>query len=168
MRKLLVLMCLATPGLAHAAVDCSGLAAPKAAPLNPTILAPISSELAVSAYQLGTQVSVLTQAYNESQSVDQVLLRLRIEGCKSVAKAVPAPSALDPYDPAAYKPETAFDNRPWRFNMNQNGKNMTAEEFDAWMKSRGVRVAKGATPVAAPAVAPEAEPADPDAAPVTP
>ncbi|MNW22752.1 hypothetical protein D3C71_2244330 [compost metagenome] len=28
--------------------------------------------------------------------------------------------------------------------MNQNGKKMTAEEFDAWMKSRGIRVAKGA------------------------
>jgi hypothetical protein len=41
--------------------------------------------------------------------------------------------------------------------MNQNGKRMTAEEFDAWMKSRGVRVAKGATPAAAPAVAPTAE-----------
>ena len=28
--------------------------------------------------------------------------------------------------------------------MSQNGKRMTAEEFDAWMKARGVRVAKGA------------------------
>ncbi len=28
--------------------------------------------------------------------------------------------------------------------MNQNGKRMTADEFDAWMKSKGVRVARGA------------------------
>ena len=47
-------------------------------------------------------------------------------------------------DPATYKPKTEFDNTPWRFNMSQNGKQMTADEFSAWMKARGVRVAKGA------------------------
>jgi hypothetical protein len=31
-----------------------------------------------------------------------------------------------------------------RFDMQQNGHKMTAEEFDAWMKARGIRVAKGA------------------------
>ena len=31
-----------------------------------------------------------------------------------------------------------------RFDMQQNGRKMTAEEFDAWMKARGIRVAKGA------------------------
>jgi hypothetical protein len=46
--------------------------------------------------------------------------------------------------PAAYKPKTRYDNTPWRFDMNQNGKRMTADEFDAWMKAKGVRVAKGA------------------------
>ncbi|WP_235566516.1 hypothetical protein [Lysobacter sp. Root667] len=46
--------------------------------------------------------------------------------------------------PAAYKPKTRYDNTPWRFNMEQNGKRMTADEFDAWMKAKGVRVAKGA------------------------
>lgn len=60
-------------------------------------------------------------------------------------------------DPATYKPKTQFDNTPWRFDMNQNGKRMTAEEFDAWMKAKGIRVAKGkpADPAAAaPASAP--------------
>lgn len=45
--------------------------------------------------------------------------------------------------------------------MSQNGKRMTAEEFDAWMKARGVRVVK-ARPVAgaaAPAPAAAAAPA---------
>jgi hypothetical protein len=44
--------------------------------------------------------------------------------------------------------------------MSQNGKRMTAEEFDAWMKARGVRVAKGAQPAATPAppVEPPKEP----------
>jgi hypothetical protein len=36
---------------------------------------------------------------------------------------------------------------------------MTAEEFDAWMKAKGVRVAKGAAPVVAPVAVPVA-PAD--------
>ena len=31
-----------------------------------------------------------------------------------------------------------------RFDMQQNGRSMTAEQFDAWMKARGIRVAKGA------------------------
>ena len=31
-----------------------------------------------------------------------------------------------------------------RFDMQQNGRSMTAEEFDVWMKARGIRVAKGA------------------------
>ena len=47
--------------------------------------------------------------------------------------------------------------------MNQNGKRMTAEEFDAWMKARGVRVAKG-NGNAAPAVTPTTP--TPSAAPV--
>jgi hypothetical protein len=64
-----------------------------------------------------------------------------------------ATPALKANDPAAYKPKTQFDNSPWRFDMNQGGKRMTADEFDAWMKSRGVRVvkAKPAAAVAAPA-----------------
>ena len=53
---------------------------------------------------------------------------------------------------------------PWRFDMRQDGKTMTADEFDAWMKARQVHVATGkpgepvkavpravAPPVAAPA-----------------
>lgn len=46
-------------------------------------------------------------------------------------------------DAATYKPKTEHDNTPYRFNMEQNGKRMSADEFDAWMKARGVRVATG-------------------------
>jgi hypothetical protein len=70
---------------------------------------------------------------------------------------------LNPNDPATYKPRTQFDNTPWRFNMSQNGKNMTADEFSAWMKSRGVRVARGSN-----AQAPVALPATPTSATSTP
>lgn len=30
-----------------------------------------------------------------------------------------------------------------RFQMIQNGRRMSADDFDAWMKARGIRVAKG-------------------------
>lgn len=30
-----------------------------------------------------------------------------------------------------------------RFDMTQHGRQMTADDFDAWMKSRGIRIAKG-------------------------
>jgi rare lipoprotein A len=67
--------------------------------------------------------------------------------------AAPAPSAG-----AGYVPRTAHDNSPYRFDMTQNGRRMTAEEFAAWMKARGIRVATGkpagtAAPAAAPAAA---------------
>ena len=50
--------------------------------------------------------------------------------------------------------------------MSQNGKNMTADEFSAWMKSRGVRVARGAATPPAPAT--PATPAMPGEVPVIP
>lgn len=152
------LISIAAPVL-HAAPNCAGSLVPPPLPTRANVTAPVAPEFAATATQLGAPSGVLAHAFDEAQSVDRVLLRLRIEGCQNVAKALPAPSAVSAGSPAAYKPKTEFDNTPWRFDMNQNGKRMTAEEFDAWMKSRGVRVAKGATPVAAPppAVAPAAE-----------
>ena len=49
-----------------------------------------------------------------------------------------------------------------RFQMIQNGRQMSADDFDAWMKARGIRVAKGPqrarTQVRADAPKPEAKP----------
>ena len=126
---------------AHAqAPNCLGV--PRALPAIAGNVAtlPVSSELAASTTGLGSPTGVLSQAYDEAFAVDRVLLRLRIEGCRNIANAIPAPSAVDPRDPAAYRPKTQWDNTPWRFNMTQNGKRMTADEFDAWMKAKGVRV----------------------------
>jgi hypothetical protein len=160
MRRLLIApVLLLACGVAQAEVGkCGVTPAPQALPLRPTVLAPISSELFASRSQLGAPSGVLAQAYDETLSVDLVLLRLRVEGCTNVANATPAPRALDPNDPSVYKPKTQFDNTPWRFDMNQNGKRMTADEFDAWMKARGVRVAgrKPAAPAAGAAVSAEA------------
>jgi len=53
-------------------------------------------------------------------------------------------AATPPASPSAgYVPRTAHDNSPYRFDMTQNGRRMTAEEFAAWMKARGIRVATG-------------------------
>ncbi|MBB1471419.1 MULTISPECIES: hypothetical protein [unclassified Luteimonas] len=149
---------LAVPGMAHAAIDCASLAASNPSTSRITVLAPLAQELVAPSYLLGGNSGVLSYAYDESQTVEEVLLRQRIEGCRNVAIAVPAPSVANPDDPGAYKPKTEFDNTPWRFDMNQNGKRMTADEFDAWMKSRGVRVARGG------AAAPVVEPPPPEAA----
>ena len=64
--------------------------------------------------------------------------------------------------PGAYVKQTEFDNSPWRFNMSQDGRRMTAEEFDAWMKAKGIRVATGkpAVPAEPPPATPPPPPAD--------
>jgi hypothetical protein len=151
------------PGFAHAEMIAGGC--PTAAPISPgntLSLAPVASELTPAYPNLGATGAVLSQAYDASQSVEQVLLRLRLASCGNVANAMrPAsPGEVNPNDPAAYKPQTQWDNTPWRFNMTQNGKHMTADEFDAWMKARGVRVV-GRKPDAAPAATPESPPAEP-------
>lgn len=142
---------------AHAAPDCSNSPVPQPLPLRPTLLAPVAPEFQALASQLGAPSGVLAQGYDEALSVDHVLLRLRVEGCRALALAMPNPG-----DPAAYKPQTEFDNTPWRFDMSQDGKRMTAEEFDAWMKARGVRVVKARVPAAAVPAAAEATPPEGD------
>ena len=109
-------------------------------------ISPVALELTPTATQLGGASGVLAQSYDEALSVDSVLTRIRIDGCRAVA-SIAAPAPAGNLDPTAYKPETPYDNRPWRFNMTQDGKRMTADEFDAWMKARGVRVVPSRRPV---------------------
>ena len=164
MRTAIVLLVIfAAPGIAQA-MDCSTTSQP----LRSTMTAPVASEFAAASSPLGAPNGVLSQAYDEAQSVDQVLLRIRIESCQNVAMTTPAPNVLNPNDPATYKPRTQFDNTPWRFNMSQNGKNMTADEFSAWMKSRGVRVARGSNAQVPVAVSPTPTPSTTPAIPALP
>lgn len=146
------------PAAYAAAPNCGGNLVAPPLPLPATVIAPAADELFTRSAQLGMPSGVLAQPSGSDQSVERVLLRLRVEGCQDISKALPATGPANPNDPAAYKPQTAFDNTPWRFNMSQNGKRMTAEEFDAWMKARGVRVVKART--AAPAAAPAPVPAE--------
>jgi hypothetical protein len=151
-------LCIAAIPAAHAAPDCSGSLVPPPLKTPATVIAPVAPEFTAAATQLGAPSGVLaSHAFDESQSVDRVLMRLRIEGCRNIAKALPAAptTATATASPAAYQPKTAHDNTPWRFDMSQNGKRMTADEFDALMKSRGVRVVKApGTPASVPAPAP--------------
>ena len=147
---------------AQTPAQCHALRA-NAAPLRPTLLAPVASEFTPSSTQLGAPGGVLSQSLDEALSVDSVLMRIQLADCEALARTAPPASVADPNDPAAYKPRTEFDNAPWRFDMSQNGKRMTADEFDAWMKAKGIRVAKGVPtppPPAAPAATPEPAPAE--------
>lgn len=149
---------------AQGGAQCSDLRASGAGPIRPTLLAPVAVELAPSSTQLGAPGGVLSQSLDEALAVDNVLLRIRLADCEALARTAPPASVANPEDPAAYKPRTEFDNKPWRFDMSQGGKRMTADEFDAWMKSRGIRVAKGApgtpAPQQAPAPAAQSKPDD--------
>lgn len=115
------------------AVSC-GAAAHAPLPVRNSPVPPIYSGLAGRPAALATPRSLLAESRDESLALDLVLMRLRLESC-----------VKDAY--AGYKPKTQFDNTPYRFNMDK-GKKFTAAEFDAWMKSRGVRVATGRAPVA--------------------
>lgn len=155
-RPLLLCGLLIAPA-AHASPGCTDVATAQPLSVRPTVLSPVADEFAAVTSQLGAPRGVLATGFDETQSVDQVLLRMRVESCHNVA-SLPAPGAARPNDPAGYKPKTAFDNTPYRFNMTQGGKRMTADDFDAWLKANGYSVgrrvdtsAKPAAPVAAPA-----------------
>ncbi|NOT89081.1 MAG: hypothetical protein HOP03_12975 [Lysobacter sp.] len=59
-----------------------------------------------------------------------------VSGCATQAPGVVKASPL-PAPPVAV-------GKSNRFEMTQNGRQMSARDFDAWMKARGIRIAKGA------------------------
>lgn len=126
---LMLVPLLFAPSLAIAAVNCGSESAVLPLPVRTTPVPPLANGLAGRPAMTGMQHVLLAQSRDESLALDLVLLRLSLESC-----------VKDEF--ADYKPRTQFDNTPWRYNM-EKGKNFTAAEFDAWMKSRGVRVAKG-------------------------
>ncbi|OHE84218.1 MAG: hypothetical protein A2579_06445 [Lysobacterales bacterium RIFOXYD1_FULL_69_11] len=68
-------------------------------------------------------------------------------------------AAGGPVEPAA--PVSTTPGTEYRFDMRQDGRAMSADEFDAWMRTRRVRVATGkpGVPAPAPAMATTAMPA---------
>lgn len=135
------------PALVQAG-SCDGVAAPPL-PLRPTAVPAVSAELASVGSQVGAPNGLLAQASNEAQSVDRIVLRLRVEGCRQFAVASPPAAGIDPA--VGYQKKTQFDNTPYRFNAE---KGFTAVEFDAWMQARGIRIATGKPAAVQPATTP--------------
>lgn len=151
----------AAPFLANAS-ECSRAAPQVAAAVAvPAMLAPVAPELAAPDFRLGGHGGVLARAYSEEQSLDQVLQRLRVEACSGAALGAQQAGAMAAADPAAYVKQTEFDNTPYRFNMTQSGKRMTADDFDAWLQANGYSAGRRVDPNA------PATPALTDVLPVT-
>jgi hypothetical protein len=147
---------LLAPTQVMAAVDCSVARTSPIATSSALQLAPIADELSATGVSSGG--AGFATLVDDRITVEEVMARLHRQTCS----VIPATASLPkPGDPGAYQPKTANDNTPWRFDMTQNGKRMTADEFDAWMKARGVRVVKGPAKAAAVAPAPAPAPAPP-------
>jgi hypothetical protein len=71
---------------------------------------------------------------------------LALAGCASTPKRTAAASQAREEAVVV----RSADPQDYRFHMEQDGRKMSADEFDAWMKARGIRIATGA-PAKAPA-----------------
>ena len=82
-------------------------------------------------------------------------LSLGLVACATKAPVAQAPAAAPAVVEVAVAQPTAERDvhGALRFNMSEGDKKMTADEFDAWMKANGIRVARGAAPAAEPAKA---------------
>lgn len=152
---LIGLSALCYAGSAQAAIDCASFKPLSPSTGNSLQIVPIAEELAAPNRQLGTGVG-FSELFSAGTTVEVVLSRVQHQECRATtAAAKPLTDAAGAYQP---KPGEAT---AWRFDMTQNGKRMTADEFDAWMKARGVRVVKGPAAVAAPPPPPAPAPEPP-------
>jgi hypothetical protein len=132
---------------AMAALDCNTARNPQPTPSAALQLTPIAEELSATGFEM--QGAGFASLIDDRVAVEQAVTRLHRYTCV-------APAAV------ANPPKSAGGTSTYRFNMTQNGKRMTADEFDAWMKAQGVRVVKGpATATPAPTPAPAAAPEPP-------
>jgi len=66
-----------------------------------------------------------------------------LAGCASTGPQATAPKPVTvTVEAASVAQKDALGN--YRFLMQQDGANMSADQFDAWMKANGIRVAQGA------------------------
>jgi rare lipoprotein A len=121
-----------------ARVEVKGLAGPyDDASEHDGVLASAASPPAATATPAATSASAMPDS-----AMDKLVDALPIASAQAGERIAPAVAAADP------------DNRDLRFDMRQDGRTMTADEFDAWMQTRRVRVATG-------------QPGKPDAVPAT-
>jgi len=79
--------------------------------------------------------------WREVLSGSDAILPVRFDApspCPQV-RVVPVPAS-------AYVKQTEFDNTPYRFNMTQDGKRMSADDFDAWLKANGYSAGRRVEP----------------------
>ncbi|MFT3897233.1 MAG: septal ring lytic transglycosylase RlpA family protein [Thermomonas sp.] len=118
--------------------------------------------------RIATGQPTLAPQSNADTAMDKLVDALPIASAQA-AERIPSTNA--PPAVAASQPS----NRDYRFDMRQDGRTMTADEFDAWMQSRRVRVATGqsgkpdpASATAAGSAQPAARPGEPAVAPPPP
>jgi hypothetical protein len=87
--------------------------------------------VAAIAYAPAPSTLAWSAAERVAVSADVVIAREAFERCTRLAQ-----SAGD-----GYQKRTEFDNTPYRFNM-KPGEKLSAEQFDAWMASRGIRIVR--------------------------
>lgn len=81
--------------------------------------------------RVATGKPTLSPQPNVDTAMDKLVDALPIASANAGERVAPAIAAADPA------------NRDLRFDMRQDGRTMTADEFDAWMRTRRVRVATG-------------------------
>lgn len=106
----------------------------------------VSGPLPASGLPPGVRVATGTPQAASSSPIDTLVAALPGAGVP-ITQALPpaeAPTfaAMAP-PPNAPVPAVAGGNNDWRFDMRQDGRTMTADEFDRWMRARRARVATG-------------------------
>ena len=89
--------------------------------------------------------TVMAPPVSPPSAMDRMVAALPIASAEAGERKSGAAAPAEPPPAAADK---------WRFDMKQDGKPMTADEFDAWMKARQVRVATGKATAAGTATTP--------------
>jgi len=96
---------------------------------------------------LATVAVAQANAACEVNQPASALTPLQREKCRQAVIAALAPdTAFASVSADAYVKQTEFDNTPYRFNMTQNGRRMTADDFDAWLKANGYSVGRRVEP----------------------
>lgn len=112
-----------------ARVEVKGLAGPEDDASEPGgMLAPAAPPPEA---RVATGKPTLSPQPNVDTAMDKLVDALPIASASAGERVAPAIAAADPA------------NRDLRFDMRQDGRTMTADEFDAWMRTRRVRIATG-------------------------
>jgi len=131
----------AVMGTAHANAVCESGLPPLPQTPHPTVLTPLLAGLPDQ--RLPGQRDGLASGVKGAQSVNQLLRQWQRENCRQAMAVPPAPAPeIAPAYADAYVKQTEFDNTPYRFNMTQNGRRMTADDFDAWLQANGYSVGR--------------------------